>query len=189
GRCESQNPKHEIRNPKRRSLWTSGFGLRISCWGRDLLGSFRGGLALLLAVGPVVLLLEFLDAAGRVDELHLAGEERVTRRADFDGDVLLGASCDELVAATARDGRLDVFGVNAGLHEFLRWLKRYFIVERRSGARQGQHPSGAEATMDFLKSWDLGASYGMRSLHREWLTPVMAFITHLGDDLTLKIVV
>jgi undecaprenyl-diphosphatase len=43
--------------------------------------------------------------------------------------------------------------------------------------------------MDFLKSWDLGASYGMRSLHREWLTPVMAFITHLGDDLTLKIVV
>src|SRR5262245_60655421 len=70
-----------------------------------------------------------------------------------------------------------------------RWLKRYFIVERRSGARQGQHPSGAEATMDFLKSWDLGASFAMGNLHRGWLTPVMKFITHLGDDLTLIIVV
>jgi undecaprenyl-diphosphatase len=43
--------------------------------------------------------------------------------------------------------------------------------------------------MDFLKSWDLGASYGMRSLHHDWLTPVMEFVTHIGDDRTLKIVV
>src|SRR5438270_5247759 len=54
------------------------------------LRSFGSDLARLLAVGPVVLALELLDAAGRVHELHLAGEEGVTRRADFDGDVLLG---------------------------------------------------------------------------------------------------
>src|SRR4051794_12118569 len=63
-----------------------------------------GGGVGLLAVAPVVLLLELLDAAGGVDELHLAGEERVARRADFDGNVLAGAARGELVAAAAGDG-------------------------------------------------------------------------------------
>src|SRR5437588_8177436 len=101
---------------------------------KRLLLLFRGLALGLFAIAPVVLLLELLDAAGRVDELHLAGEERVARRTDFDGDVLLGAARDELVAATARDGRLNVFGVDAGLHGNLRWTKRPFIIERRSGA-------------------------------------------------------
>jgi undecaprenyl-diphosphatase len=42
--------------------------------------------------------------------------------------------------------------------------------------------------MNFLESWDLGASFGMQGLHREWLTPVMNFVTHLGDLTTLEIV-
>ena len=70
-----------------------------------------------LTAGPVVLLLEFLDAAGGVDELHLAGEERMARRADFDRDILLGAARLKLVAAPAGDGALFVFGVNAFLHD------------------------------------------------------------------------
>src|SRR5437764_1864868 len=76
----------------------------------------RFGLLLLLALVPVVLLLELLDAAGGVHELHLTGEERVARRADFDGDVLLGAARGELVAAPAGDGRFHVLGVNAFFH-------------------------------------------------------------------------
>src|SRR5207245_2166394 len=83
----------------------------------NLFRRFGGsGFAGLLALVPVVLLLELLNAAGGINELHLAGEEGVAGRADFDGDVLLGAARLELVAAAAGDGRVFVFGVNAGLH-------------------------------------------------------------------------
>src|SRR5262245_51837493 len=67
-----------------------------------------------------VLLLELLDAARGVDELHLAGEERMTLRADFDRDVLLRAARLELVAATALDGGFFVFGVDVFFHGSLR---------------------------------------------------------------------
>ena len=40
----------------------------------------------LLPLVPVVLLLELLDAAGRVEELHLAGEERVRRTGNIELD-------------------------------------------------------------------------------------------------------
>src|SRR5262249_28302760 len=85
------------------------------------------GLAALLALVPVVLALALLHPAGGVDELHLAGEERVAGRADLDRDVLARAAGDELVAAAARHGRLFVLGVNAFLHRVrLRW--RWFLV-------------------------------------------------------------
>ena len=76
----------------------------------------RFGFAGFLALVPVVLLLEFLDAAGRIDVLHLASEERMTRRADFGVDVFLSAARDELVAATAGDGSFFVFGMDVFLH-------------------------------------------------------------------------
>src|SRR5438132_778423 len=79
-----------------------------------------GGLGGLLAAGPVVLLLELLDAAGRVNELHLAGEERMAGRANFDGDVLLGAAGRELVAAATGHRGGFVLGVNVFLHRWLR---------------------------------------------------------------------
>jgi undecaprenyl-diphosphatase len=47
---------------------------------------------------------------------------------------------------------------------------------------------GGDAAMNFLEGWDLGASYSMELLHRSWLTPVMRFITWLGNDLTLAVV-
>src|SRR6516162_10374349 len=83
--------------------------------GTRLLGGL--GLALLLAVGPVVLALELLDATGRIDELHLAGEERMTRRADFDGDLLASAARLERIAAAAGDCRLDVFRMDTLFHD------------------------------------------------------------------------
>src|SRR5262249_34147747 len=79
-----------------------------------LLGGVGG---LLLALVPVVLLLELLDAARRVDVLHLPGEERVARRADFHRDVLARAAGHELVAAAARDCRLDVLRMNPRFHD------------------------------------------------------------------------
>jgi hypothetical protein len=78
----------------------------------------RFGFAGLLAIRPVVLALEFLDAARRIDELHLAGEERMARRANFGVDVLLGAARGELVATTAGDGGFFVFRVDVFFHGF-----------------------------------------------------------------------
>src|SRR5688572_10995166 len=77
----------------------------------------RFGLAGLLAVGPVVLLLELLDAAGGVQELHLAGEERMARRADFDVDGLARAARGKLVATTAGDGCVGVDGMDGLFHD------------------------------------------------------------------------
>src|SRR5262245_5809003 len=82
----------------------------------NLLGCFRlGGLGLLV-LAPVVLALERLDAAGRIDVLHLAGEEGMAGRAYFDRDILLRAARNEFVAAAAGHGCFDVFGMNVFLH-------------------------------------------------------------------------
>ncbi len=44
--------------------------------------------------------------------------------------------------------------------------------------------------MEFLEAWDLGAAYGMAVLHKQeaWLTPVMHFITALGNPNVLGLV-
>src|SRR6266852_1752853 len=95
---------------------------------KQLLG-FGGGLGLLglLALVPVVLFLELLDAARGVNELHLAGEERMAHRTDFGVDVLLGAARGKLVAAAARDGRFFVFGVDVFFHGIARFGKRLLL--------------------------------------------------------------
>lgn len=75
----------------------------------------RGGL---LAGGLAgVLLTEFLDAAGRVDDLLFARVERMTVRAHLDLQVMpeRGARL-ERVPAAAGDGDLFVFGMDAGFH-------------------------------------------------------------------------
>src|ERR1043165_5563693 len=84
-----------------------------SCFDSQLLGGSGlggGGGFAFLALVPVVLLLELFDAARRVDELHLAGEEGVTDRADFGLDVLLRAAGRELVAATAANRGFFILG-------------------------------------------------------------------------------
>src|SRR5437867_8514715 len=63
-----------------------------------------------------VFALEALDPAGRVDQLLLAGEERMARRADLDVDGRHGGAGLDDAAAGTDDGRLLVARMNAFLH-------------------------------------------------------------------------
>ena len=70
--------------------------------------------AALPASDPGDLAAEALDAACGVDQLLLAGKERVAGSADFDDDVaLVGGAGLELVAAGALDVDVVVLGVNS----------------------------------------------------------------------------
>src|SRR5579871_1895491 len=66
------------------------------------------------------------------------------------------------------------------------WPKRLFIVENRSGGRQGLGAGARD--MDFIVSKDLGASFAMEMLHRPWLTRFMHFVTALGNNEELRVV-
>ena len=73
--------------------------------------SLAGALALAVA------LVEALDAAAGVDQLLLAGEERVALIAELDVQLTrLGGARRERVAARAAHGGLAVGGVNVSLH-------------------------------------------------------------------------
>src|SRR5687768_17605329 len=64
-----------------------------------------------------VLLPEFLDTTGCIDDFLLAGIERVAGRADFHMKIAVQRGTrGPRVAATAGDGDLAVFGVYLGLH-------------------------------------------------------------------------
>ena len=63
-----------------------------------------------------VLLVELINAAAGIDELLLAGVERMALGADFNEDVLLGAAGLDDRAAGAADGGLLVIGMDALSH-------------------------------------------------------------------------
>src|SRR5450756_1882504 len=63
-----------------------------------------------------VALLEALDATGRVDELGLAREERMTVRADLEAELALRALGFPRVSARAVHGHFVVLGMNLLLH-------------------------------------------------------------------------
>src|SRR5687768_3720575 len=107
-----------------------------------LLGRGRG--SLLEAVGPAELLAEALDAAGGVDELLLAGEERVALATDVDRDLRQRTAGRERVAARAVGRAGLVTGVDFRFH-FSSLLAR---------AREAQWPVGAEVVVDALRSDD-----------------------------------
>jgi hypothetical protein len=70
-------------------------------------------------VSPLLLLilaLESFDASGSVDELLLAGIKWVAFRADFQVDLSFRRPCLESLATGAPDNRLDVIGMDIGLH-------------------------------------------------------------------------
>src|SRR5438874_9830597 len=69
----------------------------------------RGGL--LEAVGPAEFLAEALHAAGGVDELLLAGEERMALAANVDVDLGTGTARSERVSAGAVNSTSLVLGV------------------------------------------------------------------------------
>src|SRR4051812_42134319 len=68
------------------------------------------------ALGLLEPLLEALEPSARVDELLLAGVERMTGRADLDVQLGLRGTRRERVPAAAVHGGEDVVGVNLGLH-------------------------------------------------------------------------
>src|SRR5258708_7461283 len=64
-----------------------------------------------------VLLLEAVDAAGRVDQLLLAGEEGMALRADVDAQFLLRGARGPGLAARAVDRDLLILRMNVWFHE------------------------------------------------------------------------
>ena len=65
-----------------------------------------------------VALLEAIDTAAGVNQLLLAGEERVALGADFNAQLLLGRARLEGIAADAGHGRLLILRMDAFLHDF-----------------------------------------------------------------------
>jgi hypothetical protein len=71
-----------------------------------------------------VLLTEFFHASSGVNNLLLAGVERVASGADFHGKSIFaqGGACQEGIAAAAGNGDFLISGVNFGFHlSFLNW--------------------------------------------------------------------
>src|SRR3954451_2177215 len=84
------------------------------------IGSAAGPASWSLGAGALPLggaALEALDATAGVDQLLLARVERVAVRADLHVHVALGRAGRERVPARARHGRLDVLGMDFGLHD------------------------------------------------------------------------
>src|SRR4051812_31406598 len=107
----------EMRPSGRRTETAQNRGVRIitpssTAWPPT--GVTGAALLRLLRLGEP--LLEPLDATTRVDELLLAGVERVALGADLDGHVALGGACLELVPTRALDDRELVLRVDISLH-------------------------------------------------------------------------
>src|SRR2546423_5165864 len=77
---------------------------------------FRRALAAAGAAGARLAALEPLYSAAGIDQLLAARVERVAVGADLDVELGLGRTRGELVAACTADVRLDVLGMDAGLH-------------------------------------------------------------------------
>ena len=78
----------------------------------------NGCTALLPQLLKTVTLLETIDTAAGVNQLLLAGVERVALGADFNAQLLLGGTGDESVTADAGDGNLLILRMDAFLHDF-----------------------------------------------------------------------
>ena len=76
-----------------------------------LLAAFDAGVA-----GGGKLVLELLDAAGRIDELQFARVEGMADAADVDLQLFASAARGELIAAAAGDFGFKVFGMDAVFH-------------------------------------------------------------------------
>ena len=74
-----------------------------------------------------VTLLETINTTARVNELLLAGEERVALGADFNAQLRLGGTRYESVAANAGHGRLLILRMDAFLHDFHLFLRGTII--------------------------------------------------------------
>src|SRR3954451_24574993 len=89
---------------------------RIPSWNSMRPRELRGETLVRLRAAARLTAAETLDAAAGVDQLLTAGVERVAVRADFDVDLRLRRTSGELVAAGTAHVRLDVLGMDVGLH-------------------------------------------------------------------------
>src|SRR5262249_61379165 len=100
-----------------RPAWPCARGGRLGAAGRAgrrrrrHAEALRSGLVLLL-----VALREALDASGGVDQLLLAGEERVALGADLEAQLLARGARDELLAARAAHRHFLVLGMDSLFH-------------------------------------------------------------------------
>src|SRR5258706_1845353 len=93
----------------------------MTAWPPRRISSDMGGIRSAHGTGgKTVAPVELLDAPGRVDELLLAGEERVALGADLQPQLLASGPGDEGLAAGADDGQLLVVRVDLRFHRFLR---------------------------------------------------------------------
>ena len=76
-----------------------------------------------------VALLEAIDASAGVNQLLLAGVERVALGADFNAQLLLGGTGDESVAADAGHGNLLILRMDAFLHDFHLSIPQYYRMK------------------------------------------------------------
>src|SRR5215467_14162226 len=72
---------------------------------------------------PVVLSLESLDTAGRIDQFLLAGKERMAFRADFKMDFRFRRAGLKGFAAGAFHDRIDVVRMDICFHQASNWLR------------------------------------------------------------------
>jgi len=110
-------------------------------------GLRRRRLGRFLAIATV----KSIDAARRIDQLLLAGKERMARRTDFHVQIFLfGRARLETLATRASDCYFFVFWVNSGFH-FLRYLTQMSLnasikqamIRAESGDRQGAGFAGS----------------------------------------------
>ena len=88
---------------------------REPCVKKDLHPSDAGLLCAFLALQAETLV-ELGNASAGIDKLLLAGEERVTLRADFHANILLRRTCLNHITAGAFDSSLLIIGMDSFLH-------------------------------------------------------------------------
>src|SRR5216684_4672415 len=110
----------------------------------------------LRAALPLVLLLEALDAPGRVEEPLLPGEEGMALGADLHLDGRHGGAGVDDFPAVAGDRGVNVVRMNASLHGAPpKWVSKHSRVgaKRQNGRRCERQPKARRADPRIYASW------------------------------------
>ena len=94
-----------------------------------------------------IALVEAIDASGGIDQLLLAGKERVASGTNFDVQVtFLGRARLERFTARAGDGNINVFWVNS-------WFHLITLYRRRPGRDFKQHILAEQTDFTQRRQW------------------------------------
>jgi hypothetical protein len=123
-----------------------------------------------------VLLTEFIDATTSINNLLLAGIERVAVRADFDLQVMTKRRArDERVPATADHCRLFIFGMDSGFHDCKSAMRS---LEKRGRSVATRRVSSKKNFADAVP----GVGFNLRSVgypQKLWITLWIAALPQL----------